>query len=76
MVQQKKVEGETFKLYLNDFIQSAYLRLFFLPPNDICIKFVGVVCFLGRAQTNLAKLLLAKALLLKHARTCFLLLKI
>ena len=31
---------------------------------------------LGRAQTNLPKLLLAKALLLKHARTCFLLLKI
>ena len=31
---------------------------------------------LGRTQTNLAKLLLAKALLLKHARTCFLLLKI
>ena len=30
----------------------------------------------GRAQNNLAKLLLAKALLLKHARTCFLLLKI
>ena len=51
---------------------------------QIAYKYTGIkICyktdnfaFLGRAQTNLAKLLLAKTLLLKHARTWFLLLKI
>ena len=45
--------------------------------NERVSQFVQIrIGVLSRAQTNLAKLLLAKALLLKHARTCFLLLKI
>ena len=46
-----------------------------LPSDTMLVILTGAI-ILGRAQTHLAKLLLAKVLLLKHAQTCFLLLKI
>ena len=63
-------------------IRHIYDRLFArihacVAPEEVCHLFMCLFGhLLGQAHTSLAKLLLAKALLLKHVITCFLLLKI
>ena len=57
-------------------LRYAFLNSLHIWKFSSLFKYQYRIPLKGRAQTNLAKLLLAKALLLKLARTCFLLLKI